>query len=285
MKTKLILKSGTALVSIALLMFASCKKDKAEEDRDGTSAVEYAMADAAFGDVASISDEAYDGSLESYRVIGGGAEKVMTTCATISFDTTVTPKTLTVDFGTSDCLCNDGNYRRGKIIVSWNLPYRDSGSSHAITFDNYFVNYNQLLGTKTVVNNGRNSAGKLSYTVTVNGSIVWDPQYFGGGGTSTYTSTRTRVWTTGEGTATWLDDVYHISGSASGTTRAGSSYTMLVTTPLKKEIGFKHLTGGILEFTPAGKYTRTIDYGYVNGLRDALAKVTINAYVFTIQLK
>ncbi|MBK9638930.1 MAG: hypothetical protein IPO63_14415 [Bacteroidetes bacterium] len=36
------------------------------------------------------------------------------------------------------------------------------------------------------------------------------------------------------------------AGTASGTTRTGSSYTMVTTTPLKKEIGFKHLTEGIL---------------------------------------
>lgn len=284
MKNKM--KFGFVAVAATLLVYVGCKKDKEEDDRDGTTAVEYAMADASFGDVASIADEGYDGSLESYRVMNGGAaEKVMTSCATITFDTTTSPKTFTVDFGTTDCLCNDGNYRRGKIIVSWTLPYRDSGSTHSITFDNYFVNYNQLLGTKTVTNNGRNTSGKLSYTVTINGSIIWDPQYFGGGGTSTYTSTRTRVWTAGEATGTWLDDIYHISGTASGTTRTGSSYTMSTTTPLKKEIGFKHLTDGILVFTPSGKYPRTIDYGYVNGLRDALAKVTINGYTFTIQLK
>lgn len=269
----------------SLFVIASCKKDKEEEDRDGTSAVEQAMADAAFGDVASVAEEAYDGSLESYRMINGGVEKVMTTCATIGFDTLSSPKTMTIDFGTTDCLCKDGNYRRGKILVSWMLPYRDSGSTHTITFDNYFVNYNQLLGSKTVTNNGRNSNGKLTYSVTVNGSIIWDPQYFGGGGTSTYVSSRTRVWSEGEGTATWLDDVYLISGSASGTTRAGSSYSMLITTPLKKEIGFKHFTEGILQFTPSGKNTRTVDYSYVNGLRDALAKVTIQNYVFTVQLK
>ncbi|MBK9638931.1 MAG: hypothetical protein IPO63_14420 [Bacteroidetes bacterium] len=56
--------------------------------------------------------------------------------------------------------------------------YRDSASSHAISFDNYFVNYNQLLGTKTVTNNGRNADGKLSYSITVNGSIIWDPSIF-----------------------------------------------------------------------------------------------------------
>ncbi len=284
MKNKM--KFGFVAVAATLLVYVGCKKDKEEDDRDGTTAVEYAMADASFGDVASIADEGYDGSLESYRVMNGGpAEKVMTSCATITFDTTSLPKTFTIDFGTVDCKCVDDIYRRGKIIVSWVNPYRDSGSTHTISFDNYFVNYNQLLGTKTVTNNGRNSAGKLSFTVAINGSIIWDPQYFGGGGTSTYNSTRTRVWTAGEATPSWLDDVYHISGTASGTTRTGSSYTMSTTTPLKKEIGYKHLTDGILVFTPSGKYPRTIDYGYVNGLRDALAKVTINGYTFTIQLK
>ncbi|MBK7887358.1 MAG: hypothetical protein IPJ86_08645 [Bacteroidetes bacterium] len=280
------IKTGFALMGVVALSLSACKKEKESIDSDTASVAEYAMSDAAFNDVASISDEAYDGSLDSYRIQNGGSsEKVMTTCATITFDTTVTPKTLTIDFGPSDCLCGDGNYRRGAIIVSWTGPYKDSGSVRTITFNNYFVNYNQILGTKTVTNNGRNTSGNLSYTVTVNGSVVWDPQYFGGGGTSTFTSTRTRVWIAGEGTLGWLDDVYLISGSTNGTTRAGSTYTMVTTEALKKEIGFKHFTDGVLEFTPSGKYTRVIDYGYVNGQRDALAQVTINGYTFTIQLK
>ncbi|MBK9400767.1 MAG: hypothetical protein IPN36_07835 [Bacteroidetes bacterium] len=280
------IKTAFALMGVVALSLSACKKEKESIDSDTASVAEYAISDAAFNDVASISDEAYDGSLDSYRIQNGGSsEKVMTTCATITFDTTVTPKTLTIDFGSSDCLCGDGNYRRGAIIVSWAGTYKDSGSVRTITFNNYFVNYNQILGTKTVTNNGRNTSGNLSYTVTVNGSVVWDPQYFGGGGTSTFTSTRTRVWIAGEGTLGWLDDVYLISGSTNGTTRAGSTYTMVTTEALKKEIGFKHFTDGVLEFTPSGKYTRVIDYGYVNGQRDALAQVTINGYTFTIQLK
>lgn len=98
----------------------------------------------------------------------------MTTCATITFDTAASPKTLTIDFGTTDCLCGDGNYRRGKILVSWTGPYRDSGSVRTITFDQYFVNYNQLQGTKTVTNNGTNGSGHPTFTVTVNGSVTWD---------------------------------------------------------------------------------------------------------------
>lgn len=266
------------------LVLVSCRKDKEEErDSDTTSAVEYAIGENAFNDVANIADEAYDGSLDSYRTSSGSG--TLSTCATISFDSLTAPKSLTVDFGTADCLCSDGNYRRGKIIVTWTGPYRDSGSVRTITFDNYYVNYNKIQGTKTVTNNGTNVSGHPVYSVSVNGSIVWDSSYFGGGGTSTYTSSRTREWISGYNTLNWLDDVYLISGTASGTTRLGNAYTMSTSEALKKEIGFRHFTDGVLNFTPAGKYTRVIDYGYVNGGRDNLAQVTINGFTFNIQLR
>lgn len=272
------------LTGASVILLSACRKDKDEEiDNDTASVVEYAMADNAFTDVSSISDEAYDGSLDSYRSAGNA--RILTTCATISFDTASSPRTLTIDFGATNCLCGDGNYRKGRILVSWTGPYRDSGSVRTITFDNYFVNYNQILGTKTVTNNGTNASGHPVYTVTVSGSIIWDPQYFGGGGTSTYSSTRTREWSAGYNTLAWSDDVYLISGTASGTTRIGSSYTMSTSEALKKEIGFRHFTDGVLNFTPSGKFTRVIDYGYVNGGRDNLAQVTINGYTFTVQLK
>lgn len=273
-----------ALGLLSLFALVSCRKDKKDEpDNDTTSAVEYAMADNAFSDVSGITEEAYDGSLDSYR--SAGQNRILTTCATISFDTSSSPKTLSIDFGASNCLCGDGNFRRGKIIVTWSGAYRDSGAVHSITFNNYFVNDNQLLGTKTVTNNGAATGGNPVYSVTVNGSVVWDPQYFDGGGTSTYTSSRTREWIAGFNTPAWSDDVYLISGTASGTTRTGSAYAMATAEPLKKEIGFRHFTDGVLNFTPAGKFTRAIDYGYVNGGRDNLARVTINGVSFNIQLR
>ena len=54
--------------------------------------------------------------------------------------------------------------------------------------------------------------------------------------------------------------------------------------PLKKEIGFPHFTSGILNVTISNKPDRSIDYSYVNGLRDDLARVTINGQTFTIHL-
>lgn len=270
---------------LGLLIISSCRKEERDSpDNDTTTALEYSLSDAAYNDVAGIADEALDGALESYRIGGGANDKVLTTCATITIDTLASPKNLLIDFGSSDCLCRDGNYRRGKILVSWTGPYRDSGSVRTINFDNYYVNYNLVQGSKVITANGRNQAGNLTFSVTVNGSITWDPQYLAGGGTSTYSSTRTREWIAGEGTISWLDDVYLISGAANGTTRNGGSYTMQTTEPLRKEIGFRHFTDGVIAFTPQGKYTRIIDYGYVNSGRDRLAKVTINGSEFTITL-
>lgn len=273
----------TAGLCTCLLVVASCRKERQELDSDTASAAEYAVADAAFADVANIADEAYSGNLDTYRTSEGGVQGTLSACADLTIDTLA--RSMVIDFGTVNCECADGVFRRGKILVSWTGAYRDSGSSHTITFDDYFVNSNQILGTKTVVNNGINTNGNLSFSVSVNGSIVWDPQSAGGAGTSTMVSTRTREWISGSSTPVWSDDVYLISGTAAGETRTGNAYTMSTSQPLKKEIGWRHFTDGILQFTPSGKFTRTIDYGYVNGGRDALAQVTINGYSFNIQLK
>jgi len=278
-------KSGLAIAAICLVSLSACRKEKdeASADNDTSTSIENAVADAAYNDVANIADQAYTGSVSTYR--SAGDEGILFSCASVSFDTLSTPKSFTVDFGTSNCLGNDGNYRRGKIIVTYTGAYRDSGSSHTITFDSYYVNDNNIAGSKTVTNTGRNNAGHLTYSISINGSITWDPQTFGGGGTSTYTANRTREWSEGESTQIWADDVYLISGTSSGTTRTGASYTANTVSPLKKYINFRYITDGTLAFTPSGKYTRYINFGYSNAAKDNLAQVTINGYTFVVQLK
>ena len=275
------------LVFVTLIVFGltACKKDipKLDADNDTSTAIENAMADAAFNDVANIADEGYTGSVSTYK--NGVPPVYLSNCASVTFDTSSNPKSFTIDFGTTNCLCNDVNYRRGQIIVAYQGWYRDSGSTHTISFDNYYVNNNKIDGSKTVVNQGRNNLGHLMYAITVNGTITWDASYFGSICTSTYTANRLREWSEGESTLNWTDDVYLISGTQSGVTHTGSSYAASTVSPLKKEIGYRHLTDGILAFTPQGKYTRYINYGYPNGAPDNLAQVTINGYNYVIQLR
>ncbi len=277
MKTKKIINYLFVVAAIGITI-SSCRK-KEEKDNDTSASSDNALAEITFNDVNNIADEASTGSLTSYLAPNDGDYKsVLSTCATINNDTVSVPHLLTIDFGSTNCLCADGRNRRGIINVSYTGNYRDSASTHTISFTNYFVNDNQILGTKTVTNNGHNAAGHLVYSIQVNGQII----KASGGGTITWTSSRQREWIAGESTPAWNDDSYLITGSASGTSAAGRSFTAAITSALRKNIGCRYLVSGTLALTPSGRATRYIDFG--SGACDNQATVTINGNVYNITL-
>jgi hypothetical protein len=264
------------LITLALLgMFVSgCRKTSTEETTQ--SAEDQSLAEGTYNDVHRIADEGATGSLSSYKVEDGTS--MLSACATVTNDTSSSPHRLTIDFGSTNCLCMDGRYRRGKIYCDYSGRYRDSLSTHTISFDNYYVDDNKIEGTKTVTNMGRNSAGNLTYSIHVAGSIIKAD----GSGTISWTSDRTREWVAGEGTSTRYDDVYHITGSASGTSAAGVSYTATITTPLEVALDCRWIRSGTVSFTPGTKPTRIIDYG--TGACDRVATVTVSGRTYNITL-
>ena len=281
MKTRQ-LTLGIAIVVIAITsILSSCKKKTKEEtDSDTSSATDQSLASSSVNDLTSISDEAgRSNSVSSFKTSESNA--ILSTCSTISFDTLAAAKTITVNFGSTNCLCNDGRYRRGNVIMNFTGKYRDSLTVITITPQNYFVNDNQVTGSKTITNKGHNSAHHLVYEINANISII----KAGGAGTISWTCTRQREWTAGESTLSWSDDAYSITGNASGTTANGNTFTSIITTPLIRNMAAgcrRHFTAGVLEHTPGGKATRYIDYG--NGSCDDQATVTINGHVYTITL-
>ncbi len=271
-----------SMATVFILFTSGCKKDdKNEKDQDTGSAVDHAFAEATYDDVNTISDQAaITGALWTYKS-GGMENTLLSNCATITHDTTITPKLLIIDFGTSNCLCSDGRYRRGRILVTYSGAYRDSSSSHTISFNNYYVNDYKVDGSKTVTNGGHNSNGNLFFNISVNGLITAP-----GGQTLDWNSTRVREWTQGESTIfDWTDDVYQITGTASGNSFLGKNFTASISSPLVVALNCRWIKDGDLEFTPAGLYTRYIDYGHIGGNCDRLAKVTINGYDFIIELR
>ena len=275
MKKKTGIAAFTAIAALAVIAFA-CQKDQQDDYTDVSK--DQNTAEMLFNEVKDISDEAYGTKSKSGKSGEQTEWVIIGTCATVTLDTTVTPKLLTIDFGTTNCLCTDGKYRRGIIQISFTGPYKDSGTVITHTFNNYFVNDHQILGTKTITNNGLDSNGFLSYSVVVNGSIIKPNN----AGTITWNSTRTRTWIAGMNTPALLDDKYLITGSASGTSASNVSYTMIITTPLQKNIGCKHFVSGVMEITPSGKPTRIIDYG--NGNCDNIITITVNNHTFTVYL-
>lgn len=282
MKTKVL----TVIGLVGLLAF-QCTKDKQKEtlDNDVTTAVDNTMIDNAFDDVQNISDQAASGTVlyfPSFYENENGKYQVSnlkTSCASVTHDGV--KKTIYINFGSTNCMCKDGKNRRGQINVSYTGKYRDSLSVHTISFTNYFVNDNQLLGTKTVTNNGRNTDGHLNFSIFVNGKMVKSTSL----DTIEWVSDRKRIWIKGESTLlNWDDDVYTISGKSSGVNSAGVSYTAVITTPLRRALScpYPYFDTGVIEITPSGKLKRVIDFG--NGTCDASATVTIAGYSFPISL-
>jgi hypothetical protein len=290
MTATFVFKKSLFVILAASLVLVACKKEEKEEvDSDTQSGSDNALAEGAFNDVSSIADQADDGTLSTFRFTDAGS--ILGACSKINRlnSNASNPDTLLITFGTNNganpnigCNCLDGRVRKGSIQVVYTGNYRDSLSTHTITFANYFVNNNQLLGSKTVTNLGRNALGHPRFSVSVNGSVV----LANNGGTITWVSSRTREWTAGYttlGVGSWSDDEYLISGTANGTSASGNSFTAVITSPLKRALNCSWITSGKIEFTPAGKVTRTIDFG--NGNCDDSAILTINGNPYTISLR
>lgn len=284
MKTKNLIKCLMVVATVSMI-FTACKKKEETEapDTDTSSAADNAFAEGTFNDVSNISDQAAEGSLSSYlSAYNNGNEErgLLSACATITRDTVSVPHTITVNFGTIPCLCGDGRYRSGIIVVSYSGHYYDVGATRTIAFTNYTVNGNIVNGTHSVVNNGPNGNGHPVHTISVNGTIV----KANNGGTMTWVSNRVREWTAGYLTPhIFVDDEFSITGTASGTHSNGHSYTATITSALKIHMNCHWIESGVLQLVPSGKPTRTIDFG-TDGTCDNQAVVTINGIAYNISM-
>lgn len=110
-------------------------------------------------------------------------------CATITVTPMIPsawPKTLTIDFGSANCLCDDGKNRRGKIEVrindSWITPNPlGAKDSMVIALTNYYVNDTLISGTRTFVKDTL-STSKIGISIIVNNA------------SATFSPTETVTW-------------------------------------------------------------------------------------------
>jgi hypothetical protein len=286
MKKIIFLAAITTLGS--LLLMPSCKKKNNPFEYDNSNApATNAIVENAYMEMPNISDQAVTGTMTYYKlpevtVRYASASKpygdiAKNTCNVIlTLDTVGSIDTLVIDWGTTNCLCNDGKNRRGKIITTWNGSYYNQGTTIKHVPVGYYVNDNKIEGEMTVTNMGNNSSGQPFYNVNINGLATLTT-----GEIVTYTSTRVRTFTNGYTTQLWFwDDEYDITGTANATVVNGDGYSAVVVQPLHVKVGCAFITKGVLNFTPTGQMVRVIDYG--DGTCDAKFTVTINGQTYTI---
>jgi hypothetical protein len=252
------------LILSVVIIFGSCKK-QTTEDSDWTSMQDQNTAD--------LNSDLIMKEVESAATNVGLGKSIF---PIIIFDTTVSPKTLVINYGTSNFLCDDGQYRRGKILVSWTGKYREPGSVKTIGFDSFYQNDNKIEGSKTVTNMGLNASNQLSFSVVSSIKITNTT-----GETANWSSTRTRTWIQGDSTKVVSDDIYSITGSTTGVNRKGKNYTSMITNPLRVEIACPwRIVSGTIELSRGGASPKTIDFG--NGNCDATFTVSSNGRTYTV---
>ena len=256
-------------LAAGLATFTACKKEK-DDLNDTTSASDSEQGETFSNDVMNIADNAAKTGSAGFRTSSAEeAYEAMSQCATVTHDTVANPRSLIIDFGTSNCLCADGRNRRGKIIVTYTGRYFTTGSVKTMTFDNFYRNDNKLEGLRTITNNGTDANGHMSWSVNAQGMKITKSN----GKIHTWNSNRTRTIIAGNDTPAWNDDVYEITGSATGVNAAGINYTAIITTPLHRALSCRWIDSGKIEITPDGKAKRTIDFG--SGTCDDQASVSV----------
>lgn len=258
------------LAVLSLVAFTACKKEEAQTtDEMETLMADNATADNLFSDEYLVFDEMLTGAEnQSFPP---------SPCLTVTHDTTVTPRLMTLDYGSVNCRCRDGRFRRGIVLISYTGRPNQPGSVINISFSNYFVNDHQISGTRTMTNGTYPSTGNPARMRSANITIS-----FPRGGSMNRTETDTVEFSAGFNTPNIrLDDVFLIRGEANGS-QGSFTFSRVINTPLRREASCQWLTSGNVTISRSSRPSRTIDYG--TGSCDNQATVTVNGTTRTITL-
>ena len=278
---------NTKLIFAALLLagscwlYSSCQKEHMSLTQQSSSP-----------SIRSASDEAYidhqssyiDGIVQAVTWDNAGLLRDMNglpDCATVTYDTSGTVKTATIDFGSTPCKTNgEEEYRQGILMISWTGKMMDSGTVKTITTQNYFVGdtpiaMHQFNLTKTLTNMGKNAGGNLHFAIVVtNATLTLDS-----GQQISWSANRDREWVQGD-TTTNSDDIFYTTGGSSGVDRNGEPFTVEITTAVRRNADCEWPVSGIKLITHGSHPARTLDYG--DGTCDNFATVTVNGQTTTI---
>lgn len=191
-------------------------------------------------------------------------------------NTTYFPRTIIIDFGTG-CKGNDERTRKGKIKIYITGKFWSVGTIITYTTENYYVNDYRIEGTRKVTH----SAAEV-WDIVVTGGKITDPD----GKMVSWESTRTRTRIAGSGTPINIfDDVYTITGNASGTNREGRNFTVTITTALQLKFCsyIAEIVKGVIKIQPEDLKPRTVDFG--DGTCDNEGTVTVGNKTKTFKLR
>jgi len=285
-------KPNALILAASFFCLLSCKEEEPSKLtlQDSADISEEAVTDAYFqdlDDMAGIAIEApSDTEYSNGRTSGSitiqdhrfDCDGIVLTIVSDPNSTEAEPKgVLTIDFGTSGCTDMRGNVRVGKLIFTYNGKRFMPGSTVVTTTDEYYINGIKLEGTRTLTNvqNSNSEAPRFNVELA-NGKATFADEMI-----ATRESNITWQWNRA---ANPLDDNLQIerSSTASGTTRGGRDYSVVLLEDLiyKRHCGIA--VSGIKKYTIDAEKEITLDYG--EGDCDRTFVVTVNGVSREISL-
>lgn len=251
--------------------FAGCRDEV--QDTETTSATDNSFCEGEFARIMPLVNKI---AVDEPGVNRLPAGSTVLSCPTVSVaNPGVFPVTLFIEYGSGCVDAIDGKTRAGRIKCVFAAPWDSIGSSVSITLDSFYVNNVHFEGASVITHtalrqyNTTITNGKSTSTGANPWTLLWN-------------CNRTVTWTAGWLTPMQEDDVVEISGSNNGTDRNGKTFSATITSPLVRNMGCAWIQQGIVQLTPQGKPTRTINFG--NGTCDNQGTITINGISYNFQM-
>mgnify|MGYP006139798381 FL=1 len=218
-------------------------------------------------------------TLNSLEASGLGFRTIAITngsiCASATLNHDTAGKKITLDFG-AGCTSN-GITRKGKVIFTYTGSFSIPGSSVVTTFQGYEVNGLKVEGTRTITNTGINIQNfEITLAVKIqNGKVTWPD-----GKISSFITDQVRKITLGSS-----GYQASVTGTGSGTSKTGISYTASISEPLivtqscvesgisipnKGKINFSYLSIIFTVDYGAGECDKKLTISYPGGVKEMI---------------
>ena len=169
--------------------------------------------------------------------------------------------TLIINFG-EDNFLHLGHLKRGEIIIIYNKFLYDMNSIISTTFSDFYINNNLLQGSMTSENSGINQEGNLEFNLEINNMSLNTEN-----GIINLNGAFTKELVSGSSSQyQYLDNIYHVLGSAEGNSVNNNNFIINITDTLKYNLScFESssciITKGKVTINPSIYNERLLDYG------------------------
>ncbi|MBA2613613.1 MAG: hypothetical protein H0U95_16745 [Bacteroidetes bacterium] len=291
---KKVYKIVLILSCVTSLFFVGChKKETVEVDNETQSSVDNAVADQEYMMIVP----AANGHAINTKGTGCNNGRLLSPpspCDTLTWlnrataDTNLTatfkyivPPVFGLNIAPSSCPASftDGKVRSGSWIIKITGPLKLVGSQMILKLINHKASGISYSCDSMVVTTLGTTSNSTTFNIKLINGVCSNPNW-----TIKYNFDKTFT-NYGKGNPVGNDPVVEVFGTANGVNRVGKPFTVNIPqgSPLIKHKLCQFIDKGILELTPDGFKTRTVDFG--NGVCDDDATFTVNGSTVAFKLK